>query len=663
MEDSRIISPDLMDTDNDNSSRIDEVTVGALVGKGRTFTIPYQQRGYRWRVRNLLELLSDLMDFIEHPSSKKYCLQPLAISENGNVCKVWDGQQRLTTLYLLLKALGIDEPYSFVFERDRVAKRAEFIRNPEFQGADAKCIDFFYIGRAYQVFTDCIGGNTESELTNSEDNTELTLFRSLCDKLSDRESKGKLVRLLTDRLPDKKLIFLWYVVPESLATEIFRDINSGKISLTNSELIKALLLSENSALPSRESAAAEFAEIENAMLDDHLWHMIQSNETKLRSNVAEKETDLKNGAIDARNKLLRMDLLFNLVAGVSYDKYLKDPIASFRYFYDNRADIAKKWDEVRQKFQIIKAIYNNIESYHYIGFLTYCSRNAEDKKTYSNLSEYISLYENSNRNVFIKELRERVKKALNVSDLKLTDLDFHKDKESIRRVLLLHNIVTILKNYAKQKSNAQLHLDQPFEIFPYELLYRQTWHIEHISPVTDNPLNKTKDREEWLASVKCDYADLFYDLSDAKRSRFTEENIESVARKLNAYNECPTDKKEETFSELFDKIVIIIESLSGQDKLHDKYCLGNYVLLDETTNTSFHNSLFPTKRRIVIAASGQEVPILEHEVKPVYLPPCTKAAFMKFYSTYPSLSLTDWNQKDADAYEADIKEKLKDFLK
>lgn len=647
----------------DEESRIDEISIGTIISKWHTFTIPYQQRGYRWRVRNLLELLSDLIEFVCNPLSKKYCLQPLAISGKDEVLKVWDGQQRLTTLYLLFKTLDINEPYSFIFERDKGNDRTTFLKNPFCDVANRDSIDFFYIGRAYQIFKDCINANTDCKLINADDKTELSLFRDICEKMQDSQLKENIIKLLTDKLPDKKLIFLWYIVPEDIATEIFRDINSGKISLTNTELIKALLLSEKSNIPSRELAAAQFAEIESTMLDDHFWYMIQSYETKLRSNIAQKETILKNGVIDMRNRLLRMDLLFNLVAGVSYDRYLKDPIASFRYFYDNRTNIEAKWNDVRQKFHIIKAIYNNIELYHYVGFLTFCSRKDKEKDTYKKISEIISSYTESSRSEFIELLKKKIRDTLNVSSNRLAKLDFNKHKESIRRVLLLHNISTLLDIYKKQQKNGQLHLDRPFELFPYELLYRQKWHIEHISPATSNPLTKEKDQIEWIESTKSDFADLFTDSDKTQKSRFSQDDIESVSEKIKSYINCVKEKKEDKFNELYDEIIRVVEDLSGEDRLKEKYCLGNYALLDESTNTSFHNSLFPTKRRIVIAASGQKVPLLDHEVKLVYLPPCTKAAFMKFYSTYPSLSLTDWNQKDAEAYEKDIAEKLKDFLK
>ena len=78
------------------------------------------------------------------------------------------------------------------------------------------------------------------------------------------------------------------------------------------------------------------------------------------------------------------------------------------------------------------------------------------------------------------------------------------------------------------------------------------------------------------------------------------------------------------------------------------------MLLDEVTNKSFHNALFPTKRRIIISASGQQLDTLDHEVRLAYIPPCTKAAFMKFYNTQPSVSLIQWTETDVKEYRKNI---------
>lgn len=641
-------------------SSIDERTFKQVLDYHCNFIIPFQQRGYRWRVRNLLELLDDLIEFIEISNSKVYCLQPLAVSKDGDQYKVWDGQQRLTTLFLLRKALGLPNPYNFKFERDSERNRESFMSNPNFGGQEEKNIDLFYIGRAYQLFLDCIACNLNSTLVNHKDENEKDLFKRICLNLSNEKVKQNLINLLSgERIirkgeeTDAFLEFLWYEVEEDIATEIFRDINSGKISLTNSELIKAILLGESSSIDNKELAAVQFSEIEKGLLDDHFWYMIQPFESRRRGNYIEKITDLRT-PVELRHRLMRMDLLFNLVAGVSYSQYQSDPIASFRYFFDHRADISILWKKVRNYFDILKSIYSNVEAYHYIGFLTYCKRNS--KASYSDVLEYISLYKSESKSTFMKKIKEKI----SVKDP--GKLDFNKQKEDIRRVLLLHNICTLLEIFSKQNKESQLRLDRPFEIFPFELLYRQTWNIEHISPATDNPLKKEEDRKAWLHSVCLDFPDLFSEIS--KLNRFPLSKRKELIAFRDDYNQAKeTQVRDEAFDKLFTEIISAVEDLQGTDKIKEKYCIGNYVLLDEHTNKRFHNALFPTKRRIVIAASGHQYDVLDTEEQLVFVPPCTKAAFMKFYNTHGTVALTDWAQTDVNDYEKNIYDHIKKYIR
>ena len=87
---------------------------------GMKFFIPSYQRGYRWTERQVKDLLDDVNDF--QPEKNKdsdeetwYCLQPLVVSEMDTKRKkecqlpeiedwyeVVDGQQRLTTIFIIL---------------------------------------------------------------------------------------------------------------------------------------------------------------------------------------------------------------------------------------------------------------------------------------------------------------------------------------------------------------------------------------------------------------------------------------------------------------------------------------------------------------------------------------------------------------------------------
>ena len=84
------------------------------------YLIPDYQRGYRWDADIHVEaLLNDLLDFKNNrKGQEKYCLQPIVITASQNHPTGWeviDGQQRLTTIYLLLNALG-DEAFDLEFE-------------------------------------------------------------------------------------------------------------------------------------------------------------------------------------------------------------------------------------------------------------------------------------------------------------------------------------------------------------------------------------------------------------------------------------------------------------------------------------------------------------------------------------------------------------------
>lgn len=68
------------------------------------FHIPSYQRGYRWERRQVRQLLEDI---IESPVNTPYYLQPIVVAlidDNGNYNLI-DGQQRMTTLYLIYHAL------------------------------------------------------------------------------------------------------------------------------------------------------------------------------------------------------------------------------------------------------------------------------------------------------------------------------------------------------------------------------------------------------------------------------------------------------------------------------------------------------------------------------------------------------------------------------
>ena len=70
--------------------------VGDLKG---LFFLPDYQRGYRWGKDEIERMLDDLYENGTHP----YCLQPIVVKTVGDRYELIDGQQRLTTIFLIYK--------------------------------------------------------------------------------------------------------------------------------------------------------------------------------------------------------------------------------------------------------------------------------------------------------------------------------------------------------------------------------------------------------------------------------------------------------------------------------------------------------------------------------------------------------------------------------
>ncbi len=76
------------------------------------YIIPLYQRAYAWEDKQLIQLIEDIQDI---PDNDNYYIGSLIVSVQGNKYEVVDGQQRLTSLYLLLNCLGIEVKASLVF--------------------------------------------------------------------------------------------------------------------------------------------------------------------------------------------------------------------------------------------------------------------------------------------------------------------------------------------------------------------------------------------------------------------------------------------------------------------------------------------------------------------------------------------------------------------
>ena len=78
--------------------------------EAKTYIIPIYQRNYAWEEDEISALIKDVYDsFVKNKNDFYYIGTLVTYKRGDSVYEVIDGQQRLTTIYIILKVLGIKE--------------------------------------------------------------------------------------------------------------------------------------------------------------------------------------------------------------------------------------------------------------------------------------------------------------------------------------------------------------------------------------------------------------------------------------------------------------------------------------------------------------------------------------------------------------------------
>lgn len=124
--------------------------VGEIKGN---FVIPAYQRGYRWEKEHIDMLLNDVWE----NGDASYSLQPVVVKkmEDGSF-ELIDGQQRLTSLFMILKymrQLLSFVPQNFGLQYVTRPRSEEFLSSID-EKMKNENIDFFHIYNAFKAIDD-----------------------------------------------------------------------------------------------------------------------------------------------------------------------------------------------------------------------------------------------------------------------------------------------------------------------------------------------------------------------------------------------------------------------------------------------------------------------------------------------------------------------------
>jgi uncharacterized protein with ParB-like and HNH nuclease domain len=571
------------------------------------FFIPSYQRGYRWDQKQVEDLLKDIWDFAKNDEKKKsdfYCLQPVVVKENviNNKWIVIDGQQRLTTLLLLLNFLKKSSRTSFVTNsieyKIQYATRVTMDFDNPIKDAD---IDSFHVYQSKKIIEEWFENN-DVRISQIED----VLFLN-------KRSKN-----IEDNIPQVKVI--WYVTENDNdidSIKIFNNLNKGKIKLTNAELIKALFILKAQEIKNEKKVeelnihelSYEWNEIENTLQDDRFWYFMANKDY---------------------NPATRIDLIFDFLT--NKEKKDDDDFAyrKFQNLYDKSDDVFWKdkkvenfteaWKKVKDVYHTFLYWYEDSSLYHYIGYLIY---NGIPISTIYNECKDFS------KSLTVNKLQNLIgNKLLNINKKDIDSYNYSENKADCNKLLLFFNIETCVKQQKNQNKEANNRDLITYYKFPFDLFKLNNWDIEHVGSQKDNPLKDVKDKIIWLSYIPN------INSNDERWPR-----LKSQAALLsNALKEKEKDEGNK-FQELYSSIISVI-----QKNVNDtKDTIDNLALLDSGTNRGYGNALFPTKRQTII----------ENDTNGVFIPFCTKNLFLKYYSSEDknnSQWKNSWEDSDRKAY-------------
>lgn len=589
------------------------------------FFVPFYQRGYRWEPRQVEALLDDLATFqLESRQvgvGTYYCLQPVVVRQRPEGdWELIDGQQRLTTILLIFKAL---EAIASIFNKrcyeityDTRPESGEFLKKLSRDQAE-KYVDFHYMYLAHEAIEKWFAGR--------DGGLRLRLFECL----TSPDGAAPNVRVI------------WYELDSSEdPIEIFVRLNVGRIPLKSAELIRAQLLrgDRNLAVRDAQQIAQDWDLIENRLQDDRYWYFLQS---------------------DPVTPPTRIEFLFDIFVRAQLPESerapVSDPLATFIEFQQlldkPNTQAWVLWREFKQLAQVLDDWFEDRTLFHLIGFLIETSgseatgRGARRLGDAKLLVELFRARSTCTVSAFDKHLRRLIWRRFSgprsadppvegwTRDIlqqriieRLDALDY--GSAAVRTALLLFNIAGLLAE--KGSTNR----------FQFESYKTSQWDIEHVRSVAEYMPGAAADRKRWLERAK-EFAESAAAVArDKPKANLLTSKIADLLSQ--------SSPEEQGFIDVFAGI----RELSGEAQAREgDSAISNLVLLDVGTNRSYKNAIFPVKRSRII----------DLDKRGQFVPPATRNVFLKYFSPNASQLLL-WDEADQDAYRRAIEETLLDFF-
>ena len=618
--------------------------IRGMNGKRICFVVPSYQRGYRWTDSQINRLLIDLYDFgTEKDKGNKlvgeyYCLQPIVvkrmeesevlkklgseytIDRNADYYEIVDGQQRMITVYILLKYLLRDsDPYAIEFERDTEKKSARHnLLNSMSFGFDPDLISADYADAYYFL-------------------AALRATKKWFTEYKTKTGKSNLSSFMENVLCEKTQVIWYELDADADCYSIFKNINHGKIPLTDAELVKAMLLnskyyatgaSVNSKIVKQEQDryARLWDEIQKSLSDEGLWSFITGG-----------------GNIDIPTNI---DFIIQLIVtkdspGVldnsdyKYFSYFENKLAEA---VDKKGYIESVFESLRNTFRTIQDWYNSYSFHNYIGYILSYSSKKDIMARIQTIIDLMGKYDKLSKSVFIEQELKKDKIKAMFNRFNINDINYEDNRKDVEKLLMLFNIEEL----------NELHRKFDFRILSDDKKVdngnQDEWSIEHIK-AQHSEITQADKRRDYLQKEKESLIQLDNSTSDTELKAKVAEIIPRIDTILASVNIDETE---------FKRIAELIDREIDGFEIDDMHKLGNLALLLKSDNSSLGNKPFYQKRE-------QVNEWLDDSSKNI--PNSTRKAFLKMYSPQEyALDFTRWRKSDFDDLFKRQKAMLKYFI-
>lgn len=267
--------------------------------QGAHYEIEFYQREYAWQEQNLQELLDDFTrsffnEFKDTHSNaqvatyRAYFLGPIVTHREGAVKYLVDGQQRMTTLSLLLAYL------SHIAEPDQKAELQSLVYSTSF-GKKSFTID---VPERHDVMNAIFNG-TDYDLATADPSSAniWARYSDIARLFEGGDFEGAALRYFIDWLLHRVVLVDIGTKDRAMALEIFESMNDRGLQLTNMDMLKSFLLSNIGTPDEIRDAQDLWRELIQSLTENHKNGDSDFTKTLLRAKYAESVRERNKGAV------------------------------------------------------------------------------------------------------------------------------------------------------------------------------------------------------------------------------------------------------------------------------------------------------------------------------------------------------------------------------